>query len=77
MVTVTLASGQVFSGVLENVDDFNVALRDASGEYRSFTRSGGNPKVEIHDPLKDHSELLSKYTDSDIHNVTAYLASLK
>ena len=76
-VTVTLGSGQVISGVLDNVDDFNVALRDSSGEYRSFTRSGGNPKVEIHDPLKAHSDLLSKYTDSDIHNVTAYLASLK
>ena len=76
-VTVTLASGQVLSGVLENVDDFNVAFRDSSGEYHSFTRSGSNPKVEVHDPLKGHSDLLSKYTDADIHNVTAYLATLK
>jgi mono/diheme cytochrome c family protein len=76
-VTVTLASGQVLSGVLENVDDFNVAFRDSSGEYHSFMRSGADPKVEIHDPLKGHSDLLSKYTDSDIHNVTAYLATLK
>jgi len=36
-----------------------------------------NPKVEIRDPLKAHSELLGKYTDTDIHNMTAYLVTLK
>ena len=76
-VTVTLASGQTLSGVLEYADDFNIAFRDSAGEYHSLLRSGSNPKVEIHDPLKEHSDLLSKYTDSDIHNVTAYLATLK
>jgi cytochrome c oxidase cbb3-type subunit III len=76
-VTVTLASGQVFSGVLDQIDDFNVALRDASGEYHSFTRMGADPKVEVHDPMKAHTDLLEKYTDPDIHNVTAYLATLK
>ena len=76
-VTVTLGSGQTVSGELVRLDDFNVALRDAAGEYHSYTRSGENPKVEVHDPLKAHTDLLSKYTDPDIHNVTAYLASLK
>jgi cytochrome c oxidase cbb3-type subunit III len=76
-VTVTLASGQQFSGVLDRIDDFTVALRDSSGEYHSFTRNGANPKVELHDPLQAHTDLLGKYTDADIHNVTAYLASLK
>jgi len=33
--------------------------------------------VEIHDPLQPHRQLLTQYTDSDIHNVTAYLATLK
>ncbi|HUA84277.1 MAG TPA: cytochrome c [Bryobacteraceae bacterium] len=76
-VTVTLASGQQFSGVLDRIDDFNVALRDSAGEYHSFTRLGANPTVELHDPLQAHTELLRKYTDADIHNVTAYLATLK
>jgi hypothetical protein len=76
-VTVTPASGQSVSGTLDRVDDFNVSLRDASGDYHSFTRDGSTPKVEIHDPLKAHSELLAKYTDADIHNVTAYLVTLK
>jgi len=76
-VTVTLPSGERFSGPLERIDDFNIAMRDAAGDYHSFTREGATPKVEIHDPLKAHLDLLSKYTDADIHNVTAYLVTLK
>jgi hypothetical protein len=33
--------------------------------------------VEVHDPLQAHTDMLRKYTDTDIHNVTAYLATLK
>jgi hypothetical protein len=76
-VRVTLASEQVFSGRLERISDFDVALRDSSGDYRSFTRDGATPKVEIDDPLKAHKEMLHQYSDSDIHDVTAYLVTLK
>jgi mono/diheme cytochrome c family protein len=76
-VTVTLPSGQKISGILDRVDDFSASLHDSAGEYRSFTREGAVPAVEIHDPLKAHTDLLAKYTDADIHNVTAYLATLK
>jgi mono/diheme cytochrome c family protein len=76
-VTVTPSSGPPVSGTLDRVDDFSVSLRDASGDYHSFTREGASPKVEIHDPLKAHSDLLGKYTDADIHNITAYLVTLK
>jgi len=76
-VTVTLPSGQSISGALDRIDDFNVSLRDSAGEYHSYARDGASPKVEIHDPLKAHADLLGKYTDADIHNVTAYLVSLK
>jgi mono/diheme cytochrome c family protein len=76
-VTVTLRSGQSFIGNLERIDDFNVSLADSNGDYHSFTRNGDDPKVEITDPLKPHTEMLSKYTDSDIHNLTAYLVTLK
>lgn len=76
-VTVTLTSGQSFSGALEHIDDFTVALRDSSGEFHSFTRNGATPKVEVHDPLKAHTDMLGQYTDADIHNVTAYLVTLK
>jgi mono/diheme cytochrome c family protein len=74
---VTMPSGEVVSGRLERVDDFSVSLRDESGKYRSFFREGNIPKVEITDPLRAHLELLPRYKDSDIHNLTAYLVTLK
>lgn len=76
-VTVTLPSGEAFQGVLEHIDDFNVALLDASGQYRSFQRNGDVPAVVVHDPLQAHYDMLTKYSDSDIHNLTAYLVTLK
>ena len=76
-VTVTPSTGSPVTGILDRVDDFSVSLRDSAGEYRSFLRDGPVPKVEIHDPLRAHVELLRKYTDADIHNVTAYLVTLK
>jgi hypothetical protein len=73
---VTPASGPVVSGVLESLDDFNVALRDSNGYYRSFTRTKGL-KVDVRDPLAAHAALLKKYTDADMHNVLAYLVTLQ
>jgi len=76
-VTVTLPSGESVSGTLDRIDDFNVSLYDSAGEYHSFARDGATPKVEVHDPLKAHRDLLAQYTDADIHNVTAFLVTLK
>ena len=75
--TVTLPSGQSFTGALVNYDDFNIALREADGTYHSFTRTNGVPHVEIHNRLQAHVDLLGRYTDADIHNLTAYLVTLK
>ena len=75
--TVTLPDGKKVEGVLERYDDFTISLKDAAGEYHSYSRNNGLPKVEVKDPAKAHTDLLRKYTDEDIHNVTAYLASLK
>jgi mono/diheme cytochrome c family protein len=76
-VSVTLPSGETFTGTLEFIDDFNVSLRDAKGQLHSFTRDGDKPAVTITDPLQAHADLLHKYSDSDIHNLTAYLVTLK
>jgi cytochrome c oxidase cbb3-type subunit 3 len=76
-VTVTLPSGEKVNGTLDHVDDFVVALTMADGTRRSFNTSGDTPKVEIHDPLQPHKDLLRTYSDTDIHNVTAYLVTLK
>jgi mono/diheme cytochrome c family protein len=76
-VTVTPPSGKPVTGTLDRIDDFSVSLRDSAGEYYSFQREGDVPKVEVHDPLRPHTDLLHRYTDADIHNVTAYLVTLK
>lgn len=76
-VQVTLASGGTESGTLDRLDDFNVSFRDASGKYHSYFRGTEVTKVEVTDPLKAHTELLPKYTDTDIHNMTAFLVTLK
>jgi cytochrome c oxidase cbb3-type subunit 3 len=75
-VTVTPPNGQPVSGVLDRIDDFNVSLRDASGEYHTWKRTP-DLKVEKKDPYAAHNELLEQYTDQDIHNVVAYLETLK
>jgi cytochrome c oxidase cbb3-type subunit III len=76
-VTVTLPSGEKVDGTLDHIDDFVVAMTLADGTRRSFATNGDIPKVEIHDPLQPHKELLRTYADKDIHNVTAYLVTLK
>ena len=76
-VTVTQADGMKIEGRLGRLDDFIVTLTDAGGVLRSFPRSGDLPKVELHDPMKAHQDLLPLYTDADIHNLTAYLVTIR
>jgi mono/diheme cytochrome c family protein len=77
-VTVTYPSGESTSGELIRITDFDVTLRLASGALRTFSRRDDDvPKVEIKDPLQAHVDMLSKYKDADIHNLTAYLVTLK
>jgi cytochrome c oxidase cbb3-type subunit 3 len=75
--TVTLSSGESVTGAIVHYDDFNIALRDSSGTYHSFQRANGVPRVEIHNRLQGHLDLLSRYSDAEIHNLTAYLVTLK
>jgi len=76
-VVVTLPSGETIDGEIERLDDFTVALRLDDGSRRAWRRSAGVPRVEVQDPLKPHRDLLRTYTDADIHNVTAYLMTVK
>jgi len=76
MVTVTPANGPAITGTLISMDDFIVALRDSTGEYRSFKRAAGT-KVEKKDPLQAHIDLLERYTDKNMHDIVAYLETLK
>ena len=78
-VTATVASpsGESIEGKLVRIDDFLVTLQLADGSEQTFRRSGEVPKVEVRDPLKAHRDLLSQYSNKDIHDVTAYLVTLK
>ncbi len=75
-VTVTEPNGDVTTGVLDKLDDFNVSLRDSQGEYRSFAITPAL-KVIKHDPYAVHVELLDQYSDKNMHDIVAYLESLK
>jgi cytochrome c oxidase cbb3-type subunit III len=74
-VTVHIPSGEQVSGTLDHLDEFTVALHDSSGWYRSYSRE--NVQVEVNNPRAAHEALLPKYTDDDMHNVLAYLETLK
>lgn len=74
-VTVTMPSGKKFSGVLAYRDEFTVALRDANGSYHSWPVKSVHYTVEA--PVEAHVDLFSKYTDKDIHNLMAYLQTLR
>jgi len=77
-VTVTPPDGKPVTGILDHIDDFNVSLRDSDGEFHSWLRDRTpGLKVEIQDPLAKHAELLDQYTDQDMHNIVAYLETLK
>jgi len=75
-VRVTPPSGPAISGTLRFIDEFVVALDDSGGQHRSFSRDAVK-SVEVMDPLAPHRAQLIKYTDPDIRNVLAYLATLK
>ena len=74
---VTTADGQKVEGRLDRIDDFLVTITLADGSQKTFRRSGNTPAVQITDPLAGHKALWTKLTDKDIHDVTAYLVTLK
>jgi cytochrome c oxidase cbb3-type subunit III len=74
-VTVTLASGQAVTGTLSYLDEFTVGLIDPAGSYRSWRTADVQYKIDA--PVNAHVELFPKYTDADIHNLMAYLQTLR
>jgi hypothetical protein len=74
-VTVTLPSGETIAGAVKRLDDFDISIFDTKGAYHSWPRDSVN--VQLEDRLAGHRQLLEKYTDKDMHNLTAYLVTLK
>jgi cytochrome c oxidase cbb3-type subunit 3 len=76
--TITPSSSAAVTGAIVRLTDFEVTIYDAAtGQMRSWLRNGDTPKVVVTDPLQAHMDQLLKWTDADMHNMTAYLASLK
>ena len=76
-VSVAMQDGSKVEGRLVRIDDFYVVVGLENGSMRTIRRTGDTPKVTIDDPLEGHRKLLTVYTDKDIHDVTAYLVTLK
>jgi len=74
-VKVTLPSGQTIAGQLVFRDEFTIGMKDETGQYHSWPTS--KIKYEVDAPAEAHAELLAKYTDADIHNLMAYLQTLR
>jgi mono/diheme cytochrome c family protein len=74
-VTIEPVGGSPITGTLVSQDDFTIVVREASGRVTSWQTD--QIKFQAHDPLAPHLELLSQYTDADMHNVLAYLVTLK
>lgn len=72
---ITLHDGQRFEGKVVNEDEFNIGIKCQDGWYRSWPRD--SVEIEMHDPLAAHRELMNKYTERDMHNLFAYLETLK
>ena len=79
-VTVKFADGQMLGGSLQRLDDFVVSLTTDQGEYRSFVRRSVQPaitSIDVQDPTAAHRALWTRLSDASMHDVTAYLATLK
>ena len=76
-VAVTLPSGETVKGELDHISAFVVALTEPDGTHRSFARHGSSPTVVITNPVQWHLDMLPQWQDADIHNLTAYLVTVK
>jgi cytochrome c oxidase cbb3-type subunit 3 len=74
-VTVTLASGQTVAAPLASEDEFTIVILDPAGARQTYEKS--LVKFKIEDPMSAHFDQLAKYTDADMHNIFAYLDTLK
>jgi len=78
--TVTMPNGEKFEGKIVRKDDFLVVLTLADGTRKSIAVDNGVPKVDAKDPQEAHKKmvrLLDDPDDKNMHDITAYLATIK
>jgi cytochrome c oxidase cbb3-type subunit 3 len=74
-VSLTLASGETINAPLAVEDEFAITVLD-SGARKTYQKSAVKT-YKIDNPLDAHFAQLGKYTDAEMHNVYAYLDTLK
>jgi cytochrome c oxidase cbb3-type subunit 3 len=74
-VTLTLASGKTVHAPLSGEDEFTITILDPKGSKETHAKN--QVKYVIRDPMSAHFDQLGKYTDTDMHDVFAYLSTLK
>jgi len=74
--TVKTRDGGTVTGRVTQVSDFRITLVDRAGQMHVINREPG-VDVQINDPLAAHQEWIMTLTNADMHNVTAYLETLK
>jgi cytochrome c oxidase cbb3-type subunit III len=73
---VKTAGGLEVSGRVTQISDFRITLVDSSGNVHAIDREPG-VIVLIKDPLAPHQDMIMTLHNEDMHNVTAYLETLK
>jgi len=74
--SVRLPDGTHLNGRVTQVDDFRVTLVDGRGQSHAIERSAG-VQVEMHDPLAAHQALIMTLSNAAMHDVTAYLETMR
>jgi cytochrome c oxidase cbb3-type subunit 3 len=74
-VTLTLRSGRTRVAPLVSEDEFTIVVLEPSGARHTYQKR--DVKFKIDNPMSAHFSQLTKYTDVDMHNVFAYLNTLK
>ncbi len=77
IVTVDMPSATSIKGRLVEMDDFMVVLLDDAGRRRTIRREGDIPRIHVDNPLQAHLDMVRNWDDRDLHNLTAYLATLQ
>jgi len=75
-VSIASGSGAPLTGVIVEESDFYITLRDANGNVQTVRRAPGM-RVTKTNPLQAHVDLLDRVTDTQIHDLVAYLETMK
>lgn len=77
VAVVSMPDGSTLTGTPTRIDEFTLSLKLADGTERVIARDGDRPRIVMQHPLQPHIALLRTYSDKNIHDVTAYLVTLK